>query len=257
RYPRRSAQGLWRDRGKMIRPTVLWTIWAAALACLSVLAPRAYAYPSYDNGAGVGCVSCHTGFLGGNGPLHLQHRNQFNVTTCNLCHPNGGGSTPVLTYFSGPGGGRGCAGCHGLNYGETSPNSGQPKSTSYGLRLFHVNHGVTTCGTGGCHQPGALGAPNPFPTVLPENVKPVYYGSGYTSLPTPCSSLEEDLPFDADSVGLDNDGNGFADYPADPNCSAPTTTTTSTTLPFVCGAAPAGGCVAPAKAVLLVNEKSP
>ena len=40
-------------------------------------APSAHAYPSYDNGAGVGCVSCHNGFQGGNGALHFQHRIQF------------------------------------------------------------------------------------------------------------------------------------------------------------------------------------
>ena len=63
--------------------------------------PSAFAYPSYDNGAGVGCVSRHNGFQGGNGPLRFQHRTRFGVTTCNLCHPNGSGTTPVNTYWSG------------------------------------------------------------------------------------------------------------------------------------------------------------
>jgi hypothetical protein len=166
----------------------------------------------------------------------------------------------VLTYSSGPGGGFGCAGCHGQNYGETSPNSGQPKSTSYGLRKFHeVQQGITACGTaGGCHVPGALGAPNPFPTLFGENVVPRYYDPAYSDLTNPCDSSQEDLPFDVDSVGLDNDGDGAADYPADSDCTAPPATPTPTpVLGVACGTAPAAGCVAPEKGILLVNEKKP
>jgi hypothetical protein len=194
--------------------------------------------------------------------LHLQHRNNFGIgNNCNVCHPNGGGSKPVLTYSSGSGGGYGCAGCHGQDYGEVSPNSGQPKATAYGLRLFHVvSEGVNSCGTGACHQPGQLGHPNPFPPVFAENVAPPYYNPAFSNLTDPCSSTQESLPFDGDSVGLDNDGNGFADYPADPNCGPPPTATptfTPTPTPiFNCGAAPAGGCFAPGKAVLLVSEKA-
>ena len=232
-----------------------------------VWASNAHAYPSYDNGVGVGCVSCHNGFQGGTGALHFQHRTKFGVTTCNLCHPSGGGTTPVLTYWSGPGGDFGCAGCHGQNYGETSPNSGKPKATSYGLRQFHVNHGVTTCGTSGCHQPGALGSPNPFPPLFGENVAPPYYSPIFSNLTDPCSSSQEDLLFDADSVGLDNDGDGFADYPADSDCAAPVDTATPTptftpapdtptpTLGVSCGTAPAMACIAPGKGSLLVDEK--
>ena len=238
---------------------------AVTLLSVALWAPSAHAYPSYDNGAGVGCVQCHNGFQGGNGALHFQHRTRFAVATCNLCHPNGGGTTPVLTYWSGTGGGFGCAGCHGQNYGETSPNSGQPKATSYGLRQFHVNQGVTQCGTSGCHQPGALGSPNPFPTLFPESTAPPYFAPAFSNLTNPCDSTQEDLLFDADSVGLDNDGNGFADWPADPNCPQPPPTATPTntpigptptpTLGISCGTAPALTCIAPAKGKLLVNEK--
>lgn len=203
---------------------------AVALLCMTLWAPNVQAAPWYDDGAGNGCVSCHPGFELGNGPLHNRHRIDFGITQCNLCHPSGAGSTPVLTYFSGPGGGLGCAGCHGHDYGETSPNSGQPKATAYGLRQFHVNQGVTTCGTsGGCHVPGNLGHSNPFPPVFSEDMAPPYYGQATNNLTDPCSSAQEDLPFDGDSVGLDNDGNGFADFPNDPNCGPPATTTT--TLP--------------------------
>jgi len=236
-----------------------------ALVLLSLLwAPGAHAYPYYDDGAGHGCVSCHNQFQGGTGVLHTLHRTTFAVTTCNLCHPSGGGTTPVRTYWSGPGGGYGCAGCHGQDYGETSPNSGQPKATSYGLRLVHVAQGVTACGTSGCHQPGQHGFPNPFPTPYPENVAPPYYNPAYSNLTDPCSSAQEDLSFDSNTLGLDNDGNGLRDYPADPNCSAPLPTFTPTATPepdtptptigVSCGTAPAV-CVASEKGGLKINEK--
>lgn len=234
---------------------------AVALLCIALWAASAYAYPSYDDGAGNGCVTCHNGFQGGNGPLHYQHRTQLGITTCNLCHPSGGGSTPVLTYSSGPGGGFGCAGCHGQDHGEISPNSGEPKASSYGLRALHVRKGVGACGSSGCHQPGALGHPDPFPAPHGENVAPPYYDPIFSSLMNACSSAEEDMPLDADPVGLDNDGDGLVDA-ADPDCKAsasttttPTTTTTTSTTLFGCGPVPAAGCVVPGKGVLVVNEK--
>ena len=238
-----------------------WAGPAVVLACVALWTASARAYPTYDDGAGNGCVECHNGFQGGNGPLHFQHRTQLGITTCNLCHPAGGGSTPVRTYWSGPGGGFGCAGCHGQDYGETSPSSGEPKATAYGLRRFHVSQGITACGSSGCHQPGALGHSNPFPSPLGENVKPPYYDPIFSSLMDSCSSADEDMPLDADSVGLDNDGDGLVDS-ADPDCAAATTTTTTasttttTTLVFACPPAPVADCIAPGKASLLVNEKT-
>lgn len=218
----------------------------------------AQAFPSFDDGNGVGCIQCHSSFGNGNGPLHLRHLTEFGITTCNLCHPAGGGSTPVLTYSSGPGGGYGCAGCHGQNYGEISPNSGQPKGSGYGLRKVHATAGVTVCA--GCHTPGALGAPNPFPPALGENSLPLYYGLSSNNLTDSCDSNQEDLLFDADAVGLDNDGDGLVDS-ADPDCpttttTTPTTTTTTTTLPSLCGLTPNGGCLPAAKASLSITEKS-
>ncbi|HEV7733659.1 MAG TPA: hypothetical protein VGR62_15940 [Candidatus Binatia bacterium] len=241
---------------------------ALVVLALTLTTPTAHAYRWYDKDGTQtsGCVTCHTGFLGGNGPLHAQHRSLLGTPTeqaarCNVCHPNGGGTTPVLTYTSGPiaplTNGFGCAGCHGLDYGETSPNSGLPKSTSYGLRQVHVAAGVTACGTAGCHAPGNLGAPDPFPVLFGENVAPPYFGPSFSILTDPCSSDQEDFAFDPDALGLDNDGDGLRDFPADPDCGAPTTTTTTTLPPFDCGAAPApaSGCVVPSKGVLLVNEK--
>ena len=232
----------------------------AALLCIALWAANAHAYPYYDDGAGKGCVQCHNGFQGGNGPLHYQHRTQLGVTTCNLCHPDGGGSTPVRTYTSGPGGGFGCVGCHGQDYGETSPNSGEPKATGYGLRRVHVNNGVTSCGTSGCHKPGSQGHSNPFPEPLGEDVAPPYYDPIFSALMSSCSG--EDMPLDPDSVGLDNDGDGLVDA-MDPECAEVSTTTTSTTTStttttFVgCGPAPAVDCIASGKSVLVVNEQRP
>lgn len=250
-----------RRLGKSVTTLALPVGCAVALVSVMLWTPNAYAYPSYDDGAGNGCVECHTGFQGGNsGALHFQHRYQFDVQSCNLCHPNGAGSTPVLTYWSGSGGGFGCAGCHGQDYGETSPNSGQPKATAYGLRQFHIDNGVPECA--GCHVAGSLGHPNPLPTLFPESEPPPYYGPAFSNLEDPCASYQEDLTFDGDSVGLDNDGDGDADFPADSDCAppetptfTPTATPTPTPAPFDCASGPVGGCIAPGKAVLVVKEK--
>ena len=248
-----SLRVLWKRSGRAVTLATLLSVGHGGSAVLAA--------PSYDDGAGNGCVQCHNGFVGGNGPLHQRHRIDFGITSCNACHPSGGGSTPVLTYWSGPGGGLGCAGCHGNSYGEVSPNSGQPKASAYGLRQFHVANGVTSCGTGGCHQPGSLGHSNPFPPLAGEDVPPPYYGTLITNLSDPCSSAQEDLLLDSDTVGLDNDGDGLADWPADPDCPVPTTTTTTsttttTTIPLDCGLAPAMGCAPAARGALVVNEKT-
>jgi hypothetical protein len=241
---------------------------AVVAFALGMIPSGAHALPWYDRFGDQtqGCVTCHPGFLGGNGALHAQHRSLLGTPTeqlarCNVCHPNGGGTTPVLTYTSGPVGpltnGFGCSGCHGQLYGEISPNSGLPKSTSYGLRQVHVDAGITSCGTGGCHAPGNLGSPDPFPTLYPESFPPPYYAADFSVLRDPCSSAQEDMPFDMDALGLDNDGDGLRDYPNDPDCAASTTTTTTTLPQSTCSPTPAPGCVAPSKGVLLVNEKAP
>lgn len=247
-----------------VRGLVLMATCGVALLGMALRAPAAHAYPTYDDpGSSNDCAACHPGFQGGGGnSLHANHTANFGITSCNLCHPSGGGSKPVRTYTSGTGGGLGCAGCHGQDFGETSPNSGQPKSTAYGLRLFHVAQGITSCGTGACHQPGALGHSNPFPLPLGEAIAPTYYSLANNNLGSPCSSGQEDLPFDVDLVGLDNDGDGLVDL-ADPDCfgwvsttTTTTTSTTTTTLPVQCGAAPTLGCVEAGKSMLLVSEKS-
>lgn len=232
-----------------------------ALALALALGPSgASAYAWYDRygDQAQGCVTCHPGFLGGNGALHAQHIARLGTPTqqlarCNACHPNGFGTTPVLTYTSGPIGplasGFGCSGCHGQLYGETSSNSGLPKATSYGLRQVHVDAGVTACSTSACHRPGNLGSPDPFPAPHEENVAPPYYAAEFSVLRNACAGDEEDMAFDADLLGLDNDGDGQRDFPDDSDCSEPTDP------PFECAPAPMAGCVAPARAVLRVTEK--
>jgi hypothetical protein len=246
---------------------IAWTTTCGvALVVVALWSSDARAYPQYDDpGSSNDCASCHPGFQGGGGnSLHANHTANFGITACNLCHPSGGGSKPVRTYTSGTGGGLGCAGCHGQDFGETSPNSGQPKSTAYGLRQFHeIQQGIASCGiAGGCHVPGALGHSNPFPLPLGEAIAPTYYSFPNNDLGSPCSSGQEDLPFDLDAVGLDNDGDGLVDL-ADADCigwvsttTTTTTSTTTTTLPVGCGPAPAVGCVAAGKSMLFVSDKS-
>jgi hypothetical protein len=89
--------------------------------------------------------------------------------------------------------------------------------------------GPGTCNTAGCHEPGALGHPMPFPPIMSEDIAPPYYGLLSNALTDPFDSDNEDLGFDLDVLGLDNDGDGLRDFPADPDCPAPSTTTT--TLP--------------------------
>lgn len=243
-----------------------------AAAAVAIGAGGAWAYPSYDDPATPGvddwCSGCHNDFKSV-GSLHQSHLLNLQITgspgvidtNCNVCHSSGGGSTPVMTFGSNlvQGNGLGCAGCHGQDYGETVLSAtapynyqGLPKASGYGLRLVHASAGVTECAT--CH------APNPF-TPLTEQDAPPYYTMGVSKLGNPCLSTQEDLSYDPDAKGLDNDGNGLRDYPDDPNCLLPTTTTTSTsttttTLPASCAPAPVGGCIAAEKAKLQVSEKA-
>lgn len=250
----------------------VWTV-AAALMILAIGARSAQAYPMYDDvGSSNDCESCHPDFASV-GALHNSHLLNFDIqlspilapqftTRCNVCHGNGGGTTPVYTMGSNTanGGGFGCAGCHGQDYGETAttaPYTGDPKASGWGLRRVHDAAGVTVCVN--CHGMG--------PAPLDETVKPPYYPMKISSVRNPCDSTQEDLPYVgpptnmSNTTGLDNDGNGLRDYPADPNCLLPTTTTTTTsttttTLPVSCAPAPLGVCTAAEKAKLQINEKA-
>jgi len=224
-----------------------WPRLALLAALVSVVSAASVdAYPAYDDGAGVGCVSCHDQFtIPGGRALHTDHLMKFAITSCTLCHPTTAGETPVLTYWSADG--FGCSGCHGADYGQTTssslelPHLGMPKSTGYGLRAKHAlafaaNSEPDVCVT--CHYPGSptTGEPDPAPAILPETTPPPYYGRPTNDLTDPCSSEQEN--FQSVFPGLDNDGNGFADM-TDSACAAfvttststSTTSTTSTTIP--------------------------
>lgn len=238
---------------------------AIAAMAVGIGAGGAWGYPSAS-----GCVTCHIDFDNSASPLHQSHVLSLEITgspgvidnLCNVCHSDGGGSTPVRTYGSNltQGNGWGCAGCHGQDYGETVNHNpmtgynyfGQPKASGYGLRLVHeAAEGPGTCISMGCH------VANPH-TPLTEQDQPPYYTMNVSKLGNPCLSTQEDMAYDGDSLGLDNDGNGLRDYPDDPNCLLPTTTTSTTTTtlpPAECGVAPAGGCIAAEKAKLQLNEK--
>lgn len=244
---------------------------AAALVCVAAGAGSALAYEMYDDPTTMGdqlCASCHPEFQNSGTSLHQQHLFNLDIDEnlpfaptitdrCNVCHTSGGGTTPVYTMGSNlaAGGGFGCAGCHGQDYGDvasTAPYTGDPKASAWGLRQVHQDAGVLVCQ--GCHGTGPM-------VVLDETVNPPYYAMKISKLRNACDSTQEDLSFDMDSVGLDNDGNGFADYPDDPNCPLPTTTTsttstTTTTLPVTCDVSPAVGCTVAEKAKLLVSEKA-
>ena len=217
----------------------------AALA-LVASAARVDAYRSYDNGSGSGCVSCHPAYFDDPsnptpfGSLHVGHLTKFGITSCGLCHQNpAGGDVPVLTYWSADG--FGCAGCHGMDYGQTIPSGltpplvheGEPKATAYGLRrahalIFAAMNPPQPDLCSNCHFPGSsiTGDPDPAPAIFPETVAPPYYGRATTNLTNPCDSSQES--FEGVFPGLDNDGNGFADM-EDSACSAPTSSTVTTT----------------------------
>jgi len=217
---------------------------------------RVEAYEMYDDGHGVGCVSCHPRYFDDPnsptpfGSLHVAHLTKFGITKCGLCHMNpAGGDTPVYTYTSAEG--FGCAGCHGMDYGETIPtgkgfvNEGAHKASAYGLRrglalLYASMNPPQPDPCSSCHSPGSAitGDPSPAPAIFPETHAPPYFNTTSNNLTDPCSSSQES--WDGMPPGLDNDGNGFADYAADSACQAfvpPTTTTvvttstTTTTLP--------------------------
>jgi hypothetical protein len=174
------------------------------------------AYPRYydpnDPGESGYCKSCHPDF-NGRGPLHDVHvgNNGF-TSTCDFCHVVQNGDNPLTSEVGDPDGPYyGCAGCHGRDYGKRS-DTGELVMEAYGLRRRHVEQNdVPICAT--CHDLSV--------EPLPETVLPAHYTTGFTSLTSSCDSTIEDNSTrvgDPDSLGLDNDGDGLYDDPADPDC---------------------------------------
>jgi hypothetical protein len=102
----------------------------------------------------------------------------------------------------------GCMGCHGRDYGETIQGSyrgwatlGEPKMSGYGMRAQHLGKGVTLCQT--CHTDTT--------TPVAESTNPPNYAltSDVELGGSPVNSCtNEDSGNDADTAGLDNDGDG-------------------------------------------------
>ncbi len=179
---------------------------AGILACLETLAYESYHDPTL-NGGGY-CATCHPGFVGGrHSRLHALHAEGVDPLTfnCLLCHTGASFENPLVMWSKQ--GGLGCMGCHGRDYGETVesdyrglPTLGKPKASGYGLRKLHLRNGITVCQD--CH------ADVPQQAILPENVNPPYYARSDVALAGEAADAcaNEDSLNDADSRGLDNDG---------------------------------------------------
>lgn len=226
---------------------------ALAVVALTQWAPEARAYPTWTSGGDLGtnCAACHgdfhkgayTSFVDGQAwgtDLMSGHIGGFLGSDCSTCH-TGAFKDPVFLNSSDGGNGLdaiSCLGCHGR--AETDAAGAV---TGAGLRQHHWRSGITFCG--GCHPSDSN--PAVFATVG-ENVPPPYYanpGNNHPNMPMdPCNpspGLEEDVlasgagldndgdnAFDAVdpdcapepecSDGVDNDGDGRADFPGDPGC---------------------------------------
>ncbi|NDV62601.1 hypothetical protein G0Q06_09075 [Puniceicoccales bacterium CK1056] len=184
---------------------------------IGLLAYESYHDPAQDD---LGyCSTCHPGFTGGRSDtLHDLHTgNPDNVTgSCSFCHTGDGRDNPLIMWSEGDE--LGCMGCHGRDYGETVqsnynelPTNGKAKNSGYGLRKHHAVNGVSLCA--GCH-PDTI-EPYPENVIDPGlgNTVHYYLRTGDVSLGgSPVDpSVNEDSANDADSKGLDNDGDNLYD----------------------------------------------
>ena len=175
------------------------------LAASVMLAGTAFAYDRYNDG----CNTCHGAFTDStstkgstfpSGDKHAMHRASTSMnTTCNLCHRSDDGRNPFTGSSDGTAlnPGVGCTGCH----------------PAPGLRLHHINNGVTACAD--CHTND--------PTPVKENIAPVYYGTADTKAANPCNAvatvgINENWTLNG-FEGLDTDGDNLYDT-ADPDCQA-------------------------------------
>lgn len=177
-------------------------------------------YPTYHDpnldGQGY-CAQCHPGFIGGkNDTLHALHTGGSDPVTgeCGLCHVQQG-DLPVTMYSAV---GLGCMGCHGRDYGQTIVGNyeghtiaGNPKNSGVGLRKRHNAMLGNMCA--GCHPSD----PEPYPenVINPGLGNTVHYYLLLDSKGNPVATLgdepldpssNEDSGNDADTTGLDNDG---------------------------------------------------
>jgi hypothetical protein len=172
------------------------------LLCLLGSTTNSPAFARYrDPVTGSGnCSDCHGSFTDSTSPKgtvfpsnskHEMHRATTSMdTACNLCHSTSDNRNPYIYTSTGAASnaGLGCSGCH----------------VAAGLRAHHAANGVDVCGD--CHVPEA---------PEPENVKPPYYGTGFTKVDHPDNLISRANTNEnwsvGDFIGLDNDGNNLYD----------------------------------------------
>jgi hypothetical protein len=108
-------------------------------------------------------------------------------------------------------------GCHGRDYGETigadydgNSSNGLPKNSGYGLRLHHANNGIALCAS--CHTDTL--SPYPENVIDPGlgNTTHYYLRADVSLGGSPVDpSVNEDSLNDANTTGLDNDGDDVYD----------------------------------------------
>ena len=160
-------------------------------------AGTATAFETYNDG----CQNCHDSFFSGTSQRgqtirfdnkHDMHRsgNGGMEADCGLCHISFNSDPKIGESDGGPDlPGVGCNGCH-------APE---------GLRAHHEVSGINSCDN--CHSDD--GPPDP------ENIWPVYYGSGSTLVSDSCNATAAESTGEnwtvGDLIGLDNDGDGLYD----------------------------------------------
>lgn len=186
-------------RRKFFTAAVTITMTAVVvLAAMALMPASANAFSEFPGGGN--CEACHTaGFKGPGDPLHDLHTPM--IAGCSECHPAGGGgpATPVKMNWNNDGQ-RGCVGCH----------------VGAGLRDHHrnVTPVASTCGATSCH---------PGDSPVGENILPPLYGTATVNgVDDPCNPTAAGMTnenWDADFMGLDNDGDNLYDG-NDPDCQA-------------------------------------
>jgi hypothetical protein len=153
------------------------------------------AYERYNDG----CQDCHGAFTDDFSTKpnntwpddkHNVHRREMLDNVCDACHLDGDNRNPYLNQSNGTNDlvGIGCLGCHGRYYEDRAEYLGA------GLRSHHWEAGVDFCGF--CHSD---------PLLLPETVKPEYYGKPTVNIKGTCN-LYGSENWTPDGLGLDNDG---------------------------------------------------
>jgi len=157
----------------MKKKTLIFLSMLVVIAVFAAWTTDSFAYDRYN----LGCSGCHGSFLSGTtsakpgntwpASKHDVHRNTMLAGVCEACHTGSPDANNTFTNRSDGNAslgtpGKGCAGCHGNDYGGVVGVKGA------GLRAHHINKGAASCITASCHATD--------PTPLPESDNPPYYG---------------------------------------------------------------------------------